>query len=98
MPTRIEVNESINELISKTSSSDRITDTEHREANKQMLDYADQQDADLQAQIDAIDPGSGGSGTATTFNGTIKFDKIPARYASVNSSDISGAITVDATG
>lgn len=42
--------------------------------------------------------GSGGAGTATTFNGSIKFDKIPARYSTVNSSDISGAITPDATG
>src|SRR5690606_1263502 len=59
MPTRQELDTSINAKIAKSSSSDRITDIEHRAVNKEILDYVDQQDAALAEQIEAIEPGEG---------------------------------------
>lgn len=106
MPTRTEVNESIDALIA-ASGSNKVTSAEHRQANGEMLDYVDQEIAalststdsaveGLQDQIDAL-PTSEEDATPTTFTGSIKFDKRNRTY-SVNASDVSGAIAVDATG
>lgn len=108
MPTRVELDAIVNPILTQQGSSDRITGDEIRQARDADMDYVDQQDAAVAsaAATDATTKADNAqaaaiaaiAGTSTSFNGTIKFDKILGRYATVNSSDISGAITVDFAG
>lgn len=64
MPTRQQLDTSINALLTQTNSNDRITSAEHREANKQMLDFVQQEDSALSARITTLENATPGGSTS----------------------------------